>query len=148
MDLDSNHPDDAKEFEPTAKNVRKKAKHEGSIEENDGDIKGNSRRKRKAKRSDASASQKAEEKIELETVSDNQRETSGSRGKTINWDLKRMNYYFLTNLHKLDVSWTLSTHFTGVPVSYIVIRKALSFCETARNFFRQLKGFCTSTGFF
>ena len=59
-----------------------------------------------------------------------------------------MNYYFLTNLLKLDVSLTLSTHFTGVPVSYIVIRKALSFCETARNFFRQLKGFCTSTGFF
>ena len=84
MDLDSNHPDDAKEFEPAGKNVRKKAKYQGSNEENHGDIKGNSRRKRKAKRSDASASKKAEEKIELETVSDNQRETSGSRGKTIN----------------------------------------------------------------
>ena len=84
MDVDSNHPDDAKEFEPAAKNVRKKAKHEGSNEENHGDIKGNSRRKRKAKRSDASGSKKAEEEVELETVSDNQRETSGSRGKTIN----------------------------------------------------------------
>ena len=84
MDLDSNYPDDAKEFEPAGKNVRKKEKYQGSNEENHGDIKGNSRRKRKAKRSDASASKKAEEKIELETVSDNQRETSGSRGKTIN----------------------------------------------------------------
>ena len=64
--------------------MRKKAKYEGSNEENHGDIKGNSRRKRKAKRSDASASKKDEEKIELETVSDNQRETSSSRGKTIN----------------------------------------------------------------
>ena len=45
-----------------------------------------------------------------------------------------MNYYFLTNLHKLDVSLILLTHLTCVPVSDVVIRKALSFCETARNF--------------
>lgn len=84
MDLDSNHADDTEEFEPAAKNNRKKANPTGSNEENHGDIKGNSRRKRKTKRSDANTSKKTEEKIELVTVSDHQRETGISTGKIIN----------------------------------------------------------------